>query len=125
MSKIADSAVGVTSGVTIGFWGTLHHQSLASGAPVGLLLSIISLMSIGLLLRHSKSLSWSFASSLSVTVFILAQSYGSDALIPANPAGYAWAFGATGISFLLALSPRIRKGPSTPDSIDSEHNVRL
>lgn len=124
MSKIAANAVGVTAGVTMGFWGTVHHQSLASGAPVGLLLSIISLISIGLLLRHSKSLSWSFASSLSVTVFILAQSYGSDALIPANPEGYAWAFGATGISFLLALFPRIRKGPS-PDSIDAEHNVRL
>ena len=99
---------GVFAGVVFATLGTIFHQSILSGVPFGLGMSLFSLFVYAASLRVSKTESWSFAVTVAALVFIYAQDFGQDKLIPATTFGYIWSYGAIAVVLLVAMFPRLR-----------------
>ena len=99
---------GITAGSVFGVLGTIFHQSIVSGLPFGLAMALLSLLFYGLSIRGDKIESWSFALWISTLVFVFAQDFGQDKLIPASTIGFAWAYGAIATALLVAMFPRLK-----------------
>ena len=108
MTKMTEVITGLIAGIAFGAIGTVFHQTHLAGFPIGLVLALSSVAIYGVSLRRSKLRSWAFALSVSGTVFLAAQEFGLDVLIPSNQAGLIWSFGTIGVSLLVAMFPRIR-----------------
>ena len=89
--------------------GTVMHQTSISGLPFGLVLAFLLLLGVQLPFRKKRSRAWIFAVVFSIGIFLTALETNQDAMIPANPAGYTWSFGAIAVSFLVAMFPRFKR----------------
>ena len=99
---------GIFAGTVFAVLGTIFHQSMLSGLPFGLGMTMVSLLVYAVFVRPYKRESWTFAIVFSALVFFLAQDFGQDKLIPATTIGYVWSYGSIAIVLLVAMFPRFR-----------------
>ena len=109
-SPLQSFSKALISALLITFIGTAIHQSTWNGAPVGLGFSFLLLLAAALELRKTKSGSWFFTIFVSAGLFISAMATNQDAMLPANDQGFIWSYGAIGLSAIVSLWPRLKKG---------------
>ena len=99
---------GIFTGAVFAVLGTIFHQSILSGLPLGLGVALFSLLVYAVSVRPYKTESWAFGLTFSALVFFFAQDFGQDKLIPASTIGYIWSYGSIAIVLLVAMFPRFR-----------------
>ena len=99
---------GIFAGTALAVFGTIFHQSILSGLPFGLGMALFSLLIYAVSVRPYKTESWAFGLTVSALVFLFAQDFGQDKLIPATTIGYIWSYGSIVIVLVVAMFPRFR-----------------
>jgi N-acetyl-1-D-myo-inositol-2-amino-2-deoxy-alpha-D-glucopyranoside deacetylase len=115
-SRVVVGLLAVAVGGLFGAIGTVSHQITAGAVPVGIVLSLALVLAALLGARLVIDTRWVAcllaAGLYAVIVLLLGTGAGGSALIPANPAGYAWTFGPGVIGLLVIAWPRIRRDQS-------------
>lgn len=89
-----------------GVLGTLSHQTQLSSYPIGLALSF-AVVSIGALRARKENLSRiMFPLVFGLLIFLFAQDFTRDKLIPANSLGIIWSYGSVALATLVSLWPK-------------------
>lgn len=110
VGKLGQLLRGVVAALVFSILGTVFHQTVVSGIPLGLTVSLLSLLVYSLSIRALQLQSWSFAIAVSALVFVFSQDVGQDILIPATTTGFVWSYGAIATALFVAMFPRLRKG---------------
>ena len=108
MKTVQHVAQGIGAAAVFAVLGTIFHQSIVSGLPLGLMISLASLLVYSISLRPQRGENWAFAISISVLIFLFSQDLGQDKLIPASLLGYIWSYGAIALALLVAMFPRLK-----------------
>ena len=98
-------------GFSAAVFGTVIHQSTTPPEiPLGLIFALaIALMAAAEVrsLTAKKLPGVTFTAALAITIFLAAQDFTGDKLIPLNQTGLIWSYGAIGIAILVSAFPRI------------------
>ena len=105
---IGKSILGGGIGLFLLIIGTAMHQTKSNEFPVGLVAAGLLLLVAGQNLRDSRISSWSFTIAFSIGMFLIALASNQDAMLPANELGFAWSYGAIGLSFVISAWPRLK-----------------
>ncbi len=112
----------VLKAATVAIFGTILHQSsLFDQLPFGSFLSLSLVLLVALQIRTAssfKSPNLVFAFVILGLIFLFSQGFWQDKMVPANQAGFIWAYGAAVLAFAVAMWPRISskqwRGDSRP-----------
>jgi len=119
---IGKSISAVLKAATVAIFGTILHQSsLFDQLPFGSFLSLSLVLLVALQIRTAssfKSPNLVFAFVILGLIFLFSQGFWQDKMVPANQAGFIWAYGAAVLAFAVAMWPRISskqwRGDSRP-----------
>ena len=110
VGKLGQLLRGVVAALVFSILGTVFHQTVVSGLPLGLVIALFSLFIYSLSIRSLPMQSWAFAIAVSALIFVFSQDVGQDVLIPATTTGFVWSYGAIATALFVAMFPRLRKG---------------
>jgi len=89
--------------------GTIFHQSILQGLPLGILISLALVVFSASQFRSKKFGRLTFPVFLGFWIFVFSQDWNADKLIPANELGLIWSYGAILLAATIALWPQVRK----------------
>ncbi|MEY4558744.1 MAG: hypothetical protein RL024_902 [Actinomycetota bacterium] len=91
--------------------GTVAHQTQVSGAPVGLVLASIVVLTFAMQARvkTGKLGAIFFAAALAATIFWTGLEFHDDKMIPANQLGLFWSYGSIGLAAVVVIWPKLSK----------------
>lgn len=89
-------------------FGTIAHQTELSNLPVGIALSFAAVAIAALEARQEKLGRLLFPVVFCLLIFLIAQNFTRDTLIPANILGFSWSFGSVALAALVSLWPKIK-----------------
>jgi len=92
------------------FGTILHQSSMFDQFPVGSILSLSLVLLIAVQIRTTsgfRSPNLSYALGVLGLLFLFSQGFWQDKMLPANQAGFIWSYGASILSFVVAMWPRI------------------
>jgi N-acetyl-1-D-myo-inositol-2-amino-2-deoxy-alpha-D-glucopyranoside deacetylase len=129
--KIAGSALALLTGAAVGALATVNHQAAVSvwgvQVPVGVVasLALVGALLIGLRLVFGNRLLPALAAlGLLTSVGLLSlMSAGGSVLVPGNPVGFSWTFGAPIIALVVLGWPRAVRGASRRGSSSAPKRV--
>lgn len=92
----------------VAVFGTISHQTQINGLPIGIVLSLAGVILGAFECRSTKVGRMTFLIVMGLFVFVSAQDWTGDKLVPANELGLVWSYGAVLLAALVSLWPRIR-----------------
>lgn len=92
----------------VAVFGTISHQTQMYGLPVGIVLSLACAIIGAVTSRTSPLGRITFPILMGFFIFVSAQDWTGDKLVPANELGIVWSYGAVLLAVLVSLWPRIR-----------------
>jgi drug/metabolite transporter (DMT)-like permease len=101
--------IGLALAVVAGVFGTVFHQSDSAGLPLGLILSLAGVALLAIEARTSWPKRIGFLISYLPLIYIAAQDFTGDKMIPANELGAIWSYGSVAIVILILMWPSIRR----------------
>ncbi|MFM2023184.1 MAG: hypothetical protein RIR89_576 [Actinomycetota bacterium] len=101
--------IGIGLAVVAAVFGTIFHQSYLAGIPLGLVLSLAEVALLAIEARESWPKRLGFLFSFGAIVFLAAQDFSGDKMIPANEIGTIWSYGAVGLAILITMWPKLKR----------------
>ena len=91
--------------------GTVAHQTQVGGAPVGLTVAGIVVLTFAIQSRvtSGKLGAILFTAALAATIFWTGLDFHKDKMIPANQLGLVWAYGSIGLTAAVVIWPNVSK----------------
>ena len=91
----------------VAVFGTISHQTQIHGLPIGIVLALAGVI-LGAVECKSTNLGRiTFPILMGLFVFVSAQDWTGNKLLPANELGMVWSYGAVLLAALVSLWPRI------------------
>jgi len=104
-----ESLKAILVSLLVAVFGTLIHQTQINGLPIGILAAFSALLFGSLESRRGRYGRLIFPIAVGVLVFIFAQDWSGDKLIPASESGNIWSYGAVLLAIFAALWPNLRR----------------
>lgn len=92
----------------VAVFGTISHQTQINGLPVGIVLALAGVILGAVECRSTNLGRITFPILMGLFVFVIAQDWTGDKLVPATELGIVWSYGAVSLAALVSLWPRIR-----------------
>lgn len=92
----------------VAVFGTISHQTQINSLPVGIVLALAGVILGAFECRSTNLGRITFPILMGLFVFVSAQDWSGDKLVPANELGLVWSYGAVLLSALVSFWPRIR-----------------
>jgi FtsH-binding integral membrane protein len=92
----------------VAVFGTIPHQSILQGLPIGILISYALVLFGALEFRSRRFGRPAFPVFLGIWIFVFSQDWTADKLIPSNELGLTWSYGAILLAAIVALWPRLK-----------------
>lgn len=92
----------------VAVFGTISHQTQINGLPVGIVLALAGVILGAFECRATNPGRIGFPILMGLFVFVSAQDWTGDKLLPANELGILWSYGAVLLAALVSLWPRTR-----------------
>ena len=91
--------------------GTVAHQTQVNGAPVGLVVAGIVVLTFAMQARMltGKLGAIFFGAALAATIFWTGLEFHEDKMIPANQLGLIWSYGAIGLAAIVVIWPNLSR----------------
>lgn len=100
---------GLALALVAAVFGTIFHQSESGPLPLGLILSLTGVALLALEARSNWPKRIGFLIAFLPIIFLAAQDFTGDKMIPANNLGTIWSYGSAGIAILILMWPRIKR----------------
>ncbi len=101
--------IGIGLAVVAAVFGTIFHQSDLAGLPLGLILSLAGVALLAIEARSTWPKRLGFLITFGVIVFLAAQDFTGDKMIPANEIGTICSYGSVGLSILITMWPKLKR----------------
>lgn len=108
MGKVGTLLTPASMAALVLLLGTVMHQTVIQGLPLGLMLAVLLLLGVAIPLRKKRIRAWIFGILFSVGIFVTALEGNQDAMIPANYLGYIWSYGSIALALLVAMFPKLK-----------------
>lgn len=93
----------------VAVFGTVFHQTQINGLPLGILVAFAAVLFGSFESRQGRYGRLVYPVAVGVLVFLFAQDWSGDKLIPASASGTIWSYGAVLLAVFAALWPFLRR----------------
>ena len=101
--------IGIGLALVASVFGTIFHQSELGIVPLGLILSLAGVALLAIEARTNWPKRIGFITAFAAVVFLAAQDFTGDKMIPANEIGTIWSYGSVGLAILITMWPKLRR----------------